>query len=54
MKKIILFLPLLALACSTATAATQPVIKTRLMQKPAQSASPTQVETCAITAVLAT
>jgi len=52
MKKIILFfLPLLALACSTATAATQPAIKTSLMQKPAQSASPTQTETCAITAL---
>jgi len=50
MKKIILFLPLLALACSTATAATQLPIKTRPVLKPAQ-AVPTQTETCTITAL---
>jgi len=50
MKKIILFLPLLALACSTATAAAQLPIKTRPVLKPAQVV-PTQTETCTITAL---
>jgi uncharacterized protein YgiM (DUF1202 family) len=50
MKKIILFLPLLALACSTATAAAQLPIKARPMVKPAQVV-PTQTETCTITAL---
>lgn len=50
MKKIILFLPLLALACSTANTAAQIPIKARPMVKPAQVV-PTQPETCTITAL---
>ena len=50
MKKIILFMPLLALACSTATAAAQLPIKTRPVLKPAQVV-PAQTETCTITAL---
>ena len=50
MKKIILFLPLLALACSTATAAAQIPIKARPVVKPAQ-VIPIEVETCTITAL---
>jgi len=50
MKKIILFLPLLALACSTATTAAQLPIKARPIVKPAQVV-PTQTATCTITAL---
>jgi uncharacterized protein YgiM (DUF1202 family) len=50
MKKIILFLPLLALACSTATTAAQLPINARPMVKPAQVV-PIQTETCTITAL---
>ncbi len=50
MKKIILFLPLLALACSTATTAAQIPIKARPVVKSAQVV-PTQTATCTITAL---
>jgi uncharacterized protein YgiM (DUF1202 family) len=50
MKKIILFLPLLALACSTATTAAQIPIKTRSALKPAQVVH-AHAETCTITAL---
>jgi uncharacterized protein YgiM (DUF1202 family) len=50
MKKIILFLPLLALACSTATTAAQLPIKARPMVKSPQ-VIPTQTETCTVTAL---
>ena len=50
MKKIILFLPLLALACSTATTAAQLPIKARPVLQPAQVV-PIEVETCTITAL---
>jgi uncharacterized protein YgiM (DUF1202 family) len=50
MKKIILFLPLLALACSTANTAAQVPIKARPVVKSAQVV-PIEVETCTITAL---
>jgi|GEM_PF-1232417 len=50
MKKIIPFLPLLALACSLTTQTVQAPNKTRPEVSPAQVA-PTQTETCTITAL---
>jgi uncharacterized protein YgiM (DUF1202 family) len=50
MKRLIPFLPLLALACSTATTAAQLPIQARPMVKPVQ-AVPVQTETCTITAL---
>lgn len=52
MKKIIPFLPLLALACSLTTRTVQAPNKARPMVKPAQ-AVPTQPETCTVTALKA-
>jgi uncharacterized protein YgiM (DUF1202 family) len=50
MKKIILFLPLLALACSLTTQTVQAPNKTRPEVKPVQDV-PAEVETCTITAL---
>lgn len=51
MKKILLFLPLFALACSLSANAIPPTTKTRRAEATVISASPTQTATCTVSAL---